>query len=118
VQRVDSASWPAWSEVATYVAVAHLQLRMPWVRSLKEKRGLVVPIVAALQRRYPLSVARVAGHDALTWERLALAQVGSDPDALRGTMAAAERVVLAAGVELAWSHVDVEAWDDAPSERV
>ncbi len=107
-----SASWLAWVEVATFVAVAHLQLRMPWVRSLKAKRGVVVPIVEGLRRRYPLAVARVAGQDAFDWERLALVAVGTDADALRGVMEAAERLVVGAGVELAWRRVDVEVWDD------
>jgi len=99
--------------VATYVGVAHVELRMPWVRSLKEKRALVVPIVEGLKRRYPVSVARVDGHDEHGRERLALVCVGTDPDALRGTMAAAERMMASGGVEIAWSRVDVERWDDA-----
>lgn len=107
-----SASSPVWAEVATFVAVAHLQLRMPWVRSLKEKRGVVVPIAERLRRRYPLAVARVAGLDAYDWERLALVAVGTDPDALRGVMEAAERLVAGSGVELAWRRLDVEVWDD------
>ena len=98
--------------MATYVAVAHLELRMPWVRSLKEKRALVVPIVRGLEQRYALSVARVAGHDAYGWERLALAAVGTDPDALRGTLAAAERFALERGVELGPGRIDVEVWDE------
>ncbi len=98
--------------MATFVAVAHMQLRMPWVHSLKAKRALVVPVVAGLRRRYPLAVARVAGQDACDWERLALVSVGTDPDALRGLMEAAERFVAAAGIELAWRRVEVEVWDD------
>jgi len=98
--------------VATYVAVAQLEIRMPWVRSLKEKRAVVKPIVEGLKRRYQLAVARVEGHDAHAWERLAIATVGTDSDALRGTLAAAERFVVAAGVEVAWARVDVERWDD------
>ena len=86
---------------------------MPWVRSLKEKRSLVTPIVAGLRRRYPVAVARVDGHDTHGSERLAVVCVGTDPDALRGTLAAAERVMASAGVEVAWSRVDVERWDDA-----
>ncbi len=101
--------------MATFVAVAHLQLRMPWVGSLKAKRGLVVPLVEGLRRRYSLAVARVAGQDAYDWERIALVAVGTDADALRGVMEAAERFVLAGGVELAWRQVDVEQWDDGPS---
>lgn len=85
---------------------------MPWVRSLKEKRGLVKPIVEGLKRRYQLAVARVDGHDDHAWERLAIATVGTDPDALRGTLAAAERFVVGSGVELGWVRVDVERWDD------
>lgn len=98
--------------MATFVAVAHLELRCPWVRSLKEKRALITPLVAALRRRYPVSVARVDGADALTWERLAVAVIGTDPDALRGTLAAVERAAAASGAEVGWCHVDVEAWDD------
>ncbi len=98
--------------MATYVAVAHIEIGMPWVRSLKEKRAVVKPIVEGLKRRYQLAVARVAGHDAHAWERLAIATVGTDPDALRGTLAAAERFVVGAGVEVAWARVDVERWDD------
>jgi len=103
--------------VATYVAVAQLEIRMAWVRSLKEKRGLVKPIVEGLKRRYQVVVARVDGHDAHAWERLAIATVGTDPDALRGTLAAAERFVVAAGVEVAWVRVDVERWDDDLEDR-
>ena len=99
------------------MAVAHLQLRTPWVRSLKAKRALVVPVVQGLRRRYPVAVARVAGQDAYDWERLALVSVGTDPDALRGLMEAAERFVLSGGIELDWHRVDIEAWDDDDDER-
>ncbi len=101
--------------MATFVAVAHFELSMPWVGSLKEKRAVVVPIVEGLRRRYPLVVARVAGQDAHRWERLALVSVGTDPNALRGTVEAAERFVVASGVELRWRSLDVEAWGDEPA---
>ena len=102
--------------MATYVAVAQLEISMPWVHSLKEKRAVVKPIVEGLKRRYQLAVARVDGQDAHGWERLAIAAVGTDPDALRGTLAAAERLVVAAGVEVAWARLDVERWDDERDE--
>jgi uncharacterized protein len=97
--------------VATYVAVLHLELSMPWVRSLKEKRALVAPLVERLRHRFPVSVARVAGLDDHAWARLAVAAVGSDAATLERVMARVERFVAGSDVRVSGSRLEVEPWD-------
>jgi uncharacterized protein len=104
--------------MATHVAVLHVELSMPWVHSLKEKRSIVTPLVERLRRRFPVAVARVAGLDAHDWERLAIAAVGSDGDALHGVMTRVERFLASGDARVRASWLDVEVWeeprDDAP----
>lgn len=57
-------------EVRAHVGYAVVELHLPGVRGLKEKRGLVRPVVEALRDDLDVSVAEVGWQD--TWQRAAL----------------------------------------------
>ncbi|MGV2384695.1 MAG UNVERIFIED_CONTAM: DUF503 family protein, partial [Thermobifida fusca] len=46
-----------------YVGALTLDLLLGDVRSLKQKRSVIRPIVAELQRKYSVSVAETGNHD-------------------------------------------------------
>jgi uncharacterized protein len=94
-----------------WVGVFQVEVGCPWVRSLKQKRALVVPLLERWRRGYSLSVTRVAGLDAHGWERLAVVAVDVDRDRLAGVMARAEAAVREAGLEILAARLDVEPWD-------
>ncbi len=94
-----------------WVAVLQLDVGCPWVRSLKQKRALIAPLLERWRRGYSLSVTRVAGLDSHDWERLALVAGDVDRDRLAAVMAQVEAAVLEAGLELRGVRLDVEPWD-------
>ena len=94
-----------------WVGVLQLEVGCPGVRSLKQKRSLIAPLLERWRRGYSLSVARVAGLDAHGWELLALVAVDVDRDRLADVMAQAEAAVREAGLELRGSRLDVEPWE-------
>ncbi|MHB8295798.1 MAG: DUF503 domain-containing protein [Acidimicrobiales bacterium] len=51
----------------THVAGASIDLRLPACHSLKEKRAVVKPILASLQRRFHVAAAEIGYHD--LWQR-------------------------------------------------
>ena len=61
-----------------YIAVYIADLRTPWVRSLKEKRGIIKPVAEKLKTRFPVSVARLDGLNAHAWERLGVTAISHD----------------------------------------
>lgn len=76
-----------------YVGVLELDVLFGDVRSLKQKRSMVRPIVAELRRRFEVAVAE-AGH--LELHRRALigvAAVAADNAHVRELLAACERLV-------------------------
>jgi uncharacterized protein len=103
--------------MATHVAVLHVDLAMPWVHSLKEKRAVVTPLVERLRNRFPVAVARVAGLDDHGWERLAIATVGSDADVVHGVMARVEGFLSGGEARIAARRLDVEVWDDDTTDH-
>lgn len=83
------------------VAVERFDLRVPGVRSLKEKRHVVKGLTAALRQTFEVSVAEVDHQD--LWQRatIAVAAVGPDQRQLR-------RVMQAIGKRVdAWADVEV-----------
>ena len=70
------------------VAVERFDLRIPGVRSLKEKRHVVKGLTAALRQAFEVSVAEVDHQD--LWQRatIAVAAVGQDQHQLRRVMQA------------------------------
>ncbi|GHJ31766.1 hypothetical protein TPA0910_61990 [Streptomyces hygroscopicus subsp. sporocinereus] len=65
------------------------------VRSLKEKRSVVRPIVAELHRKFAVSVAEVGDQDLYRRARIALAMVSGDAGHLTEVLDRCERLVAA-----------------------
>ncbi|MDG3010944.1 DUF503 domain-containing protein [Rhodococcus sp. D2-41] len=61
-----------------YVGALELDILLGDVRSLKEKRSYVKPVVAELRRRYEVSVAEVGEHDRYRRSLIGLSAVSSD----------------------------------------
>ena len=62
------------------------------VHSLKEKRGVVRPIVAELKRRFEVSAAETGGQDLHRRAEIAVALVGSDHAHVREVLASCEQL--------------------------
>lgn len=94
-----------------YVAVLVLKLEMPWVKSLKEKRSLVVPLSEKLKARFPLSVARIDGLNEHIWEVIALSSLSHDEAWLEDLMNKAENFSHAhAACTLKRLALDIDIW--------
>ncbi|MBP6016764.1 MAG: DUF503 domain-containing protein [Candidatus Promineofilum sp.] len=61
-----------------FVGTCIITLELEGVRSLKEKRSIVKPVIVHLQREFNLSVAEVDGHDLWGTAVIGLAAVGND----------------------------------------
>lgn len=61
-----------------YIGVYTARLEMPWVGNLKEKRALIRPVTERLKARFPVSVARLDGLDAHTWEVIGVVTISND----------------------------------------
>ncbi len=55
------------------IGACTVQLYLPAVASLKEKRSLIKPLLAQLRRRFEVAAAEVAHHD--TWQSAEIAFV-------------------------------------------
>lgn len=78
-----------------YTGTMSFDLLLGDVRSLKQKRSLVRPLVAELQRRYAVSVAEVGDQDLYRRARIGLAAVSADAGHLAGVLDNCERLVAA-----------------------
>jgi uncharacterized protein YlxP (DUF503 family) len=78
-----------------YVGTLSFDLLLGDVRSLKEKRSVVRPIVAELQRKYAVSVAEVGEQDLYRRARIGLAAVSGDGGHLSDVLDRCERFVAA-----------------------
>ncbi|WP_431980870.1 DUF503 domain-containing protein [Streptomyces qinglanensis] len=76
-----------------YVGTLSFDLLLGDVRSLKEKRSVVRPIVAELQRKYAVSVAETGEQDLCRRARIGLAAVSGDAGHLSGLLDRCERLV-------------------------
>ena len=96
------------------VAALSIDLRLPSVRSLKEKRSVIRPILEGCRRRYHVAAAEVDHQD--RWQRagVGVAAVSSSYGHLGDILDEVERFV--------WSHPGIEvlgahrAWLDADEE--
>lgn len=85
---------------------------MPWVRSLKEKRALVKPVVEKLKVRFSVSAARLGGADAHTWEEIGVSAISSDRVGLEALLRRVEAFVAAGGeYRVTDSRLDIEVWE-------
>jgi uncharacterized protein YlxP (DUF503 family) len=78
-----------------YTGTLFFDLLLGDVRSLKQKRSVVRPIVAELQRKYAVSVAEVGGHDLHRRAHIGLAAVSGDAGHLTDLLDRCERLVAA-----------------------
>ena len=68
------------------VALLTLEIYVPGITSLKEKRGIVKPLVARLRNEFNVSVAEVEDQDQLGHTVLAVAAVSASPDYVHGLL--------------------------------
>lgn len=97
-------------EAPVYIGLLLFTVELPGMRSLKEKRSVIVPLVERMRSRFHLSVARLAGADAHDWERLGAAVLGSDRLVVLGSLQAVEAFLLASGVTVTGVETQIERW--------
>ncbi len=102
---MSASSSGVWVGVLTFVVAT------PGARSLKDKRGMVTPIVERLRQRFPVSVARLADLDRLDRERLGVVVVSADPEVCRTVLDRALRFAESFGLRLEATRIDVDRWD-------
>ncbi|WP_328332021.1 MULTISPECIES: DUF503 domain-containing protein [unclassified Streptomyces] len=78
-----------------YVGTLSFDLLLGDVRSLKEKRSVVRPIVAELQRKFAVSAAEVGDQDLHRRARIGLAAVSGGTEHLTDVLDRCERLVAA-----------------------
>lgn len=78
-----------------YVGTLSFDLLLGDVRSLKEKRSVVRPIVAELHRKFAVSVAEVGDQDLHRRAELGVAMVSGDTGHLAEVLDRCERMVAA-----------------------
>jgi uncharacterized protein YlxP (DUF503 family) len=76
-----------------WVGTLTVELLLGDVRSLKQKRGIVRPVVAELQRKLSVSAAEVGHLDLYRRAAIGVAIVASDPGHCREVLDKAERLV-------------------------
>ncbi|MGH3322696.1 MAG: DUF503 domain-containing protein [Streptosporangiaceae bacterium] len=77
-----------------YIGALTLDLLLGDVRSLKQKRSAVRPVVAELQRRFPSTAVAETGHvDLYRRAEIGVAVVSSTPAHCREVLEACERLV-------------------------
>jgi hypothetical protein len=68
------------------VGLLTLEIYIPGVTSLKQKRGIVKPLVARLRNEFNVSVAEVEDNDQLGHTVLAIAAVSASRDYVHGLL--------------------------------
>lgn len=76
-----------------YVGALELDVVFGDVRSLKQKRSLVRPVVAELRRRYDVAAAEAGYADLHRRALIGVAAVAGDADQVRDVLQACERLV-------------------------
>jgi uncharacterized protein YlxP (DUF503 family) len=76
-----------------YVGSLSVEILLGDVHSLKEKRGVVRPIVAEVARKYAVSVAEVGHQDLHRRARIGVAVVAADAAHCRDVLDACERLI-------------------------
>jgi uncharacterized protein len=77
-----------------FTGTLQADLRLGDVRSLKQKRSVVRPIVAEVQRRFGVSVAETAYHDLYRRAEIGIAVVSADGRRCRDVLDAVERMLV------------------------
>ena len=93
-----------------YIGVYLARLETPWASSLKEKRGLVLPVTEKLKARFPVSVARLDGLESHTWELIGVTALSSDAVWLEGMLNKVDDFV-SSRVEVTARSLELERWE-------
>lgn len=88
-----------------FAAAATFDLHLPACHSLKEKRGVLKPVIEGARRRFLVAVAEVDAHDKWQRARLGVAAVAASEAHVCDILDAVERFV--------WSFPEVEVLDCA-----
>jgi uncharacterized protein YlxP (DUF503 family) len=94
-----------------YVGSLRLDLLLGDVRSLKQKRSLVRPVLAELRRRFEVGAAETGCLDLHRRAELGLAVVAADPGHCHEVLTACERLV-AGRPEVEVLAARSRVWDD------
>lgn len=78
-----------------YVGALELDVLLGDVHSLKQKRGVVRPVLAELRRRFEVAVSEAGDQDLYRRARLGVAAVSGDAAHVREVLEACERLVAA-----------------------
>lgn len=78
-----------------YVGTLELDLLLGDVRSLKQKRSVIRPVVAELRRRFAVAAAEVDGADLHRRATVGVAVVAGQAEHCREVLGACERLVAA-----------------------
>ncbi|MCX6032715.1 MAG: DUF503 domain-containing protein [Chloroflexi bacterium] len=70
----------------TTVGLLTLEIYVPGIASLKEKRGVVKPLIARLRKEFNVSVAEVEDQDQWGHAVIAVAAVSPSPDYVHGLL--------------------------------
>jgi uncharacterized protein YlxP (DUF503 family) len=70
------------------VGLLVIELYIPGITSLKEKRGVVKPLIARLRKHFNVSVAEIEDQDQLGHAVLGVACVSASPDYVHGLLTA------------------------------
>jgi uncharacterized protein YlxP (DUF503 family) len=87
------------------VGLCTIHLSLPGHRSLKEKRGVLKPLISQMRREFNVAVAEVDRHDLWQTATLGVAGVSTDDGYLHGQL---EQVI--AWIERTQPHVFVTDW--------
>ena len=68
------------------VGLLTIELYVPGITSLKQKRGIVKPLIARLRKHFNVSVAEVEDHNQLGHSVLAVAAVSPSADYVHGLL--------------------------------
>jgi len=95
-----------------YVGFYIARLEMPWVRSLKEKRALVRPMIERIRARFPVSAARLEGLNAHGWETVGFVVLSNDPQTAERVLREVARFLAENGAyRVGEEQFEVVRWD-------
>lgn len=87
------AEVPERCERPMYVGALELDVLLGDVQSLKQKRGVVRPLLAELRRRFDVAVSEVGGHDLYRRTIVGVSAVSGEAGQVREVLEACERAV-------------------------
>ncbi len=95
-----------------YVGFYAARLEMPWVRSLKEKRALVRPVIEKIRARFPVSAARLEGLDVHGWEAVGFVVIGNEAGWVEEVLVQVAAFLRASGeYAVREERIEVVRWD-------